>query len=37
MSMESQDIIKRSATNDLTPPPQARNYKQAVGGGEHGR
>jgi formate dehydrogenase-N beta subunit len=28
--MESQDIIKRSATNDLTPPPQARNYKQEV-------
>ena len=30
MSMESQDIIKRSATNNLTPPPQARNYKQEV-------
>ncbi len=30
MSMESQDIIKRSATNGLTPPPQARNYKQEV-------
>lgn len=30
MSMQSQDIIKRSATNDLTPPPQARNNKLEV-------
>lgn len=30
MSMGSQDIIKRSATNDLTPPPQARNHKLEV-------
>ncbi|WP_244569943.1 hypothetical protein, partial [Escherichia coli] len=26
MSMETQDIIKRSATNSITPPPQARDY-----------
>jgi len=30
MSMETQDIIKRSATNSLTPPPQARDYKAEV-------
>lgn len=30
MSMQSQDIIKRSATNDLTPPPQARDFKMEV-------
>ncbi|VTR19124.1 Formate dehydrogenase-N subunit beta [Serratia fonticola] len=30
MSMQSQDIIKRSATNTLTPPPQARDYKVEV-------
>ncbi len=30
MSMETQDIIKRSATNSITPPPQARDYKAEV-------
>lgn len=30
MSMQSQDIIKRSATNALTSPPQARDYKEEV-------
>ncbi len=30
MSMETQDIIKRSATNAITPPPQARDYKAEV-------
>ncbi|WP_348257591.1 hypothetical protein, partial [Salmonella enterica] len=25
MSMETQDISKRSATNAITPPPQARD------------
>ncbi|SQI24876.1 formate dehydrogenase, nitrate-inducible,iron-sulfur subunit [Salmonella enterica subsp. arizonae] len=30
MSMETQDIIKRSATNVITPPPQARDYKAEV-------
>ena len=28
--MQSQDIIKISATNGLTPPPQARDFKQEV-------
>ncbi|MBV2191453.1 formate dehydrogenase subunit beta [Providencia rettgeri] len=30
MSMQSQDIIKRSATNSITPPPQARDDKLEV-------
>ena len=30
MPMETQDIIKRSATNSITPPPQARDYKAEV-------
>lgn len=30
MSMQSQDIIKRSATNALTPPPQVRHHQQEV-------
>lgn len=30
MSLQSQDIIKRSATNSLTPPPQARDFQQEV-------
>ncbi|ATA21294.1 MAG: formate dehydrogenase subunit beta [Gibbsiella quercinecans] len=30
MSMQSQDIIKRSATNAMTPPPQARSHKEEV-------
>ena len=30
MSMQSQDIIKRSATNSITPPPQARDYRAEV-------
>ena len=30
MAMQSQDIIKRSATNSITPPPQARNHKAEV-------
>lgn len=30
MAMQSQDIIKRSATNGITPPPQARNHKTEV-------
>jgi formate dehydrogenase-N beta subunit len=30
MSMQSQDIIKRSATNRLTPPPQARDFRAEV-------
>lgn len=30
MSMQSQDIIKRSATNGFTPPPQARDFKTEV-------
>ena len=28
--MQSQDIIKRSATSDLTPPPQARDFRAEV-------
>jgi formate dehydrogenase-N beta subunit len=28
--MQSQDIIKRSATNSMTPPPQARDYRAEV-------
>ncbi len=28
--MQSQDIIQISATNRLTPPPQARDFKQEV-------
>ena len=27
MAMETQDIIKRSATNPITPAPRARDYK----------
>lgn len=30
MSLQTQDIIKRSATNDLTPAPRARDYQQEV-------
>ncbi|AFJ47823.1 formate dehydrogenase subunit beta [Shimwellia blattae] len=30
MSMQSQDIIKRSATNRFTPPAQARDHQQEV-------
>ncbi|QKJ88419.1 Formate dehydrogenase N beta subunit [Paramixta manurensis] len=30
MSMQSQDIIKRSATNGFTPPPRARDHKLEV-------
>lgn len=30
MSMQSQDIIRRSATNGLTPSPQARRHEQEV-------
>ena len=30
MSMQSQDIIRRSATNSLTPAPQVRDYKEEV-------
>lgn len=30
MSMQSQDIIKRSATNSITPPPQVRDDKFEV-------
>lgn len=30
MSLQSQDIIRRSGTNSLTPPPQARDYEQEV-------
>ena len=30
MAMETQDIIKRSATNPITPAPRARDYKVEV-------
>ncbi len=30
MAMETQDIIKRSATNSITPPSQVRDYKAEV-------
>ena len=30
MSMQSQDILQRSATNSLTPPPQARDFQAEV-------
>ncbi|KPD03989.1 formate dehydrogenase subunit beta [Moellerella wisconsensis] len=30
MSMQSQDIIRRSATNSLTPAPQVRDFKEEV-------
>lgn len=30
MSLQSQDIIRRSGTNSLTPPPQARSFEQEV-------
>ncbi|WP_159566092.1 formate dehydrogenase subunit beta [Budvicia diplopodorum] len=30
MSMQSQDIIKRSATHSLTPPPQVRHHQEEV-------
>lgn len=30
MSMQSQDIIKRSATNGMTPAPQARSHQEEV-------
>ncbi|WP_287674316.1 hypothetical protein [Acetobacter sp.] len=30
MSMQSQDIIRRSATNGMTPAPQARSHQEEV-------
>ena len=30
MSLQSQDIIRRSATNSLTPAPQVRDFKEEV-------
>ena len=30
MSLQSQNILRRSATNSLTPPPQARDHQQEV-------
>lgn len=30
MAMETQDIIKRSATNPITPAPRAQDYKAEV-------
>ena len=30
MAMETQDVIKRSATNPITPAPRARDYKAEV-------
>ncbi|EQA1476829.1 formate dehydrogenase subunit beta [Escherichia coli] len=30
MAMQSQDIIQRSATNKITPPPQTRDYRAEV-------
>ena len=30
MAMETQDIIKRSATNPITPAPRARDHKAEV-------
>lgn len=30
MAMQSQDIIKRSATNNITPPPHARDFRAEV-------
>ena len=30
MAYQSQDIIRRSATNSLTPPPEARNHQEEV-------
>ncbi|RKS84627.1 formate dehydrogenase (quinone-dependent) iron-sulfur subunit [Orbus hercynius] len=30
MSLQTQDIIRRSATNDLTPAPKARDFQQEV-------
>ena len=30
MAMETQDIIKRSATNPITPAPRARDFKAEV-------
>lgn len=30
MSLQSQDIIRRSATSSLTPPPRARDFQQEV-------
>ncbi len=30
MSMQSQDIIRRSVTNSLTPAPRARDHKEEV-------
>lgn len=30
MSLQTQDIIKRSATNKFTPPPQARHFQEEV-------
>lgn len=29
MSLQSQDIIRRSATNSLTPAPQVRDFKES--------
>ncbi len=31
MAYQSQDIIRRSATNGLTPAPQARGFQEEVG------
>lgn len=30
MSMQSQDIIRRSATNGMTPPPRVRDFRAEV-------
>lgn len=30
MSLQTQDIIRRSGTNSLTPPPQDRNHQEEV-------
>ncbi len=30
MSLQSQNIIRRSATNSLTPAPQVRNHQEEV-------
>ncbi|MDE9448599.1 formate dehydrogenase subunit beta, partial [Xenorhabdus bovienii] len=30
MSLQSQDIIRRSATNSLTPAPRVRDHQQEV-------
>lgn len=30
MSLQTQDIIRRSGTNSLTPPPQVRDHQEPV-------